>query len=110
VVVPPPPSPTVVVPPPPPPVVVAVPPVVLDVELGLAVPGLQVRFDPRLLPIAQLRGARHIEIQLSGTSGALATYQRELAVALGRSGVRVDAWSLVATDSARIRARITITP
>ena len=80
----------------------------IDVELGLAVPGIQVSFDPRLLPISRMRG--HVSIELSGPSGALATNQSHLAATLDRSGVCVEGWSLVATGSARVRARITIRP
>jgi hypothetical protein len=106
--------PPVVVPPPPvvvvqPPVVV-VQPIVIDIELGVAVPGLQMRLDPRFIPIGRLRGARHISIEVSGPSGALATFQSQLAATLDHNGVRVEGWALVPTSSARVRARITIRP
>ncbi|NVB84453.1 MAG: hypothetical protein HOV81_39125 [Kofleriaceae bacterium] len=89
---------------------IVVQPIVIEVELGIAIPGLQMRFDPRLVPIGRLRGAGHIAIEISGPSDALATFQSQLAATLDRSGVRVEGWSLVATGSTRIRARITITP
>ncbi|HTJ41032.1 MAG TPA: hypothetical protein VL463_03025 [Kofleriaceae bacterium] len=92
---------------------VAVPapqPIVVDVQLGAAFYGMQVSIDPRVLPFDRLRGAGWIEVELSGSGTALASFQGELNAALTRGGVQVNGWSRVDTGDSIVRARFTIWP
>jgi hypothetical protein len=85
-------------------------PVVIDVDLGAAFYGVQVHVDPRLLPFDRLRGAGFVQVELSGAAGAIGAFQGELSAALGRGGVRVDAWASAPTGESVVRARFTIWP
>jgi hypothetical protein len=87
-------------------------PVVIEVELGAVAFGglVEVSIDPRLLPLARLRGAGFVEIELSGPDGTLAGYQASLSALLDREGLAVDAWSFASSGGSVIRARITIWP
>ena len=82
----------------------------IEVELGAAFYGVQVRVDPRVLPLDRLRGAGWVEVELSGPGDALARFQGELSAALGRGGVRVDGWATASTDASVVHAKFTIWP
>ena len=85
-------------------------PIVIDVALGASLGPLRVAIDPRVLPLAQVRGAGFVQVELSGPADALASFRAQLSATLGRSGARVDAWSAVATRSSVVRAKFTIWP
>jgi hypothetical protein len=92
---------------------VAVPmpqPIVIELDLGAQIAGIAVRLDPRIIPIDRLRGAGWIDIELSGSSDALATFQAQLAASLSRGGVRVDGWASVPTSSSVVHAKLTVWP
>lgn len=89
---------------------VEVHPVVIDVALGASLGPLRVAIDPRVLPLAQLRGAGFVQVELSGPADALASFRAQLSATLGRGGARVDAWSTVETGSSVVHAKFTIWP
>ncbi len=85
-------------------------PVVIEVELGGSWLGgaVQVRIDPRLLPLARLRAAGHVEIELTGPADALVDYEVSLRAVLDREGIRAASWVRTATSDSVIRARFTL--
>ncbi|CAN5664381.1 hypothetical protein BH11MYX1_BH11MYX1_44160 [soil metagenome] len=85
-------------------------PIVLEVDLGAVLFGVQVRIDPRLLPFDRLRGAGWITVELSGPADAVLQFQGPLSATLSRGNVRVDGWTSVASDSSLVHARFTIWP
>jgi len=92
---------------------VAVPvpqPIVVDVVLGVAIPGLSIRLDPRMLPLDHLRGAVRIDVELSGPADALPSFQAQLSGTLSRNGLHVDGIATVADDSSSVHAKFTIYP
>ena len=91
-------------------VAIEVKPLVIDVTLGAAIPGLAIRFDPRLLPLDRLRGAGYVTIELFGPDGALRAFQAQLGGAIGRAGAQVHGWATVPTSDPVVRARFTIWP
>jgi hypothetical protein len=85
-------------------------PVVIEVDLGAVLPGgFQVRLDPRLLPIARLRGAGYIAVEISAP-GELPSLAANLQATLSREGVRVDGMTTLTSDSSMIHAKFTIWP
>jgi hypothetical protein len=91
-------------------VTVEVEPIVIEVELGAVWLGgaVEIRIDPRVLPLDKLRAAGHVEIELTGPADALADYEASLAATLDRQGIRADAWTRTATSGRVIRARFTL--
>lgn len=85
-------------------------PVVIEIDLGAEVLGMQVRIDPRLVPLDRLRGAGWIGVELSGPDGALPAYRAELAATLSRGGVRVDSWTATPSTSSVVHAKLTVRP
>jgi hypothetical protein len=96
---------TVVVTPPEPP-----PPVVIEVELGAVLFGgaVQVRVDPRLLPLGRLRAGGLIDVRLEGPPDQLAAFEGELRAILGRERIAIQGWARVPTTGSRVRAVFTI--
>ena len=85
-------------------------PIVVDVVLGVALPGLAIRLDPRVLPLDRLRGAARIDVELSGPADALPSFQAQLSGTLSRNGLRVDGIAAVPDDSSSVHAKFTIYP
>lgn len=96
----------VVITPPPPPR-----PIVIDVSLGAVFLGglVQVRIDPRVLPLDRLRGV-DVDVQITGPAAQLATFRAEVGAVLGRNGVAVRGWSELATSASEVHAIFTIYP
>ncbi|MBK9034176.1 MAG: hypothetical protein IPL61_23425 [Myxococcales bacterium] len=96
----------VVVTPPPPPQ-----PFELDVSLGAVFLGgaIQVRIDPRVLPLARLRGV-DVDVRVEGPAAQLARFTGELSAVLGREGITARGWAQRATSSTEIHAIFTIYP
>lgn len=93
-------------------VVVAPPqPIVIDVSLGAVFLGglVEVRIDPRLLPLDRLRGV-DVDVRIEGPSSQLARFTGEMSAVLGRQGIAVRGWSQVATSGTEIHAVFTIYP
>jgi hypothetical protein len=85
-------------------------PVIIELDLGAAIPGFSLRLDPRLLPLARLRGAGFVSIELSGPSGEMPHFMAELQGTLSRNGVRIDAITNAGDSSAVFHAKFTIWP
>lgn len=91
---------------------VEVKPVVIEVELGAVLFGgaVQVHIDPRILPLARLRGAGFVKVELIGPAAQLARFEGELRAVLGRNGLSAQAWARTDVDARVVRARFTIWP
>jgi hypothetical protein len=102
----------VVVATPPPRVAIEIRPIVLDLELGASLLGgaVQVRIDPRILPLDRLRDAGFVSIELFGPASALGSFESQLRGAIHRGRARIDAWASIPTASSSVRARFTIWP
>jgi hypothetical protein len=85
-------------------------PIVVEVDLGAAIGGFSLRLDPRLLPLARLRGAGFVSIELSGPGDEMAHFTAELQGTLSRNGVRIDAITNGGETSAVFHAKFTIWP
>lgn len=87
-------------------------PVVIEVELGAVLFGgaVEVRIDPRRLPLDRLRAAGFVEIELTGPAAGLARFDAELRGVLSREGLTVQGWTRTATDTRVVRARFTLWP
>jgi hypothetical protein len=90
---------------------VAPQPIVIDVTLGVVAFGglLSVSIDPRLLPLARLRGV-DADVRVEGPAAALAAYTGELRAVLGRERISVSGWATLATSSQEVHAIFTIYP
>lgn len=86
-------------------------PIVIDVTIGAALLGglVQVRIDPRLLPLDRLRGV-DFDVRLEGPANLLPSGQAELRAVFGRERIAVGGWAGVATGSAELHAIFTIYP
>jgi hypothetical protein len=91
-------------------VTIDVKPIVIEVPLGVSVLGVGVRIDIDKLPLAELRRAGFVQVELSGPAGDLSQFQAQLSGTLDSRGVRVDGWSSVETDAHIVRAKFTIWP
>ncbi|HUH04663.1 MAG TPA: hypothetical protein VML75_21855 [Kofleriaceae bacterium] len=91
---------------------VRIEPVVIEVELGAVLFGgaIEVRIDPRSLPLDRLRAAGFVEVELTGPAAGLARFDAELRGVLSRQGLTVHGWTQTATDARVVRARFTIWP
>lgn len=95
-------------------IAVAVPrptPIVIEVALGaVALGGLvEVRLDPRLLPLPQLVGA-DVDVVLEGPAEHLGRLGADLSAMLARHQVTARGWAIRPTGGAAVRAVFTIYP
>jgi hypothetical protein len=85
-------------------------PFVVEVDLGAAIGPFSVRLDPRLLPLARLRGAAFITVELTGPADAMPRLTAELQGTLSRDGIRVDSIVNAGTTDAVLHAKFTVYP
>ena len=93
-------------------IAVEVEPVVIEVTLGAWLFGGAVRLEirPESLPLARMRDAGFVSIQIVGPSEAIARARAEVGAVLSREGLRVDAMTTALADTSEIRAIVTIWP
>ena len=96
-------------PPPPVRIDVAVQPLVVDLELGVVLPGVRISVDASRLPL-ELRAAGIIDVEIIGPDGAIRAYRAELDSAIARDGGQVRSWRLTPSSSPVVHARFTIWP
>ena len=89
---------------------VSVEPIVIEVPLGVSVFGVGVRIDINKLPLAKLKSAGFVQIELSGPASELSAFRAQLSGTLDSRGIRVDGWSSVETGAHVVRAKFTIWP
>jgi hypothetical protein len=84
---------------------------VIEVALGaVALGGLvEVRLDPRLLPLPQLVGA-DVDVVLEGPAEHLGRLGADLSAMLARHQVTARGWAIRPTGGAAVRAVFTIYP
>lgn len=91
---------------------VRVEPIRVEISLGLSFGGfLRAQISPSVLPLAQLREAGFVTVEIIGPPDALLRAQADLRAALGPDGARISGFALVpAPDRVDLRAVFTIWP
>ncbi|HVK85487.1 MAG TPA: hypothetical protein VM513_15315 [Kofleriaceae bacterium] len=91
-------------------VAVEVTPVEITVDLGAVLLGglIEVRIDPRVLPLAQLRASGVVDVRIEGPAEALVRVEGELRAALARDHIAVRGVARVVTGGSRLRAVFTL--
>lgn len=91
---------------------VEIEPITIEVIIGASLLGgaLDVRIDPRMLPLAQLRNAARVELEVIAPARQAARVQAELRGILTSRGIRLDSSVVNTSSSSVIKARFTILP